>query len=339
MQLIIFRLIIPGKNLLMTTPLVSILILNWNGEDIIEQTVKSVLNSNYKNIEVLVVDNASKDNSIEILKKIPQIKIYQNSENQGYAKGNNTGFKYCNGKYIVTLNNDIIVDPDWLNEPVKVLESDQSIGIISCRQMNCFKQDIIDTLYSFPSSHLLLSRFGNGQVYQKENPLFSKPGYTIGANGASAIYRKSLIDELGGFEESFFAYHEECDLHMRAFFSGWKCKYIPVSVVYHKGSHSFNKVKKTFYYFHERNRIWFIYRNFPLMLIFKHLPWILTREIRTLINMVFLRGFLFTYLKARWDGFTGMSKFKAVRKANLKYLKGRSGLLSDFFKFKKLEDC
>lgn len=320
----------------MSPPLISILILNWNGAEIILECIKSVQNCNYKNLEILVVDNASTDGSLELLNSISGINIIRNTSNLGYAKGNNSGLLLCNGKYIATLNNDIIVEPDWLDKPIETLESDESIGIISCRQMNSFKPGIIDTLYSYPTEFLLLGRFGNEKVYDKDDPMHSREGFTLGANGASAIYRKKLIDELGGFEESFFAYHEECDLHMRAFYAGWKCKYIPDAVVHHKGSHSFNKVKKTFYYYHERNRIWFIYRNFPISIILKHLPWILIREIRTMVNMVFRRGYLFTYLKARWDGFSGIKHFRPVRIKNINQFKNNNEVLSRFFKFKKI---
>lgn len=321
----------------MNQPLVSILILNWNGEEIIEESIISILNTSYKKLEIIVVDNASTDRSLDILDNYPQIMVHKNPVNQGYAKGNNTGFSLCNGKYIATLNNDIIVEPDWLNDPIKVLESEESIGIISCRQMNSFDKNLIDTLYSYPTSYLLLGRFGCGQLFQPENPLFNEAGLTIGANGASAIYRKRLLTELGGFEESFFAYHEECDLHMRAFYAGWKCIYVPTSVVYHKGSHSFNKIKKTFYYYHERNRIWFIYRNFPLSIILKNLFWIIIREIRTMVNMVFIKRFLFTYIRARWDGFKGMFRFKSIRASNLKSFQNKKIQLSIFFKNKKIE--
>ena len=84
------------------------------------------------------------------------------------------------------------MEPDWLNDPVKVLESEESVGIVSCRQMNSFNKNLIDTLYSYPTSHLLLGRFGDGQFFRPENPLFNKSGYTLGANGASAIYRKTI---------------------------------------------------------------------------------------------------------------------------------------------------
>ncbi|HEX2956263.1 MAG TPA: glycosyltransferase family 2 protein, partial [Chitinispirillaceae bacterium] len=164
----------------------------------------------------------------------------------------------------------------------------------------------------------------------------SKKGYVLGANGASAVYRKILLQELGGFEESFFAYQEENDLHMRAFYNGWKCFYVPEAVVYHKGSYSFKKVPEIFHYYHERNRIWFIYRNFSLSIIFRFLPVIIFRELRTMIKLVVIKRKPVIYFKARYDGFTGMFQFKNQRKKSLIAAKEFSGTLLTLFKNKIL---
>jgi GT2 family glycosyltransferase len=316
--------------------MISILVLNWNGEAIIEECINSLFESVYTNYEIVVVDNASTDSSITILKKYSnKIKLIIAEKNLGYAAGNNLGFKNCSGEYIITLNNDIIVDKYWLNNVTELFEQNQSIGIISCRQMSYFNREIVDALFSYPTTHLLLGRMNYGLKYNSD-AFDSKPGFVIGANGASAIYRKKFLDDVGGFEESFFAYQEENDLHMRGFYNGWKCLYKPDSVVYHKGGYSFNKVKKTFYYYHERNRIWFIYRCFPLSIILRYLPIILLRELRTMINMILIRGMVFTYIKCRIDGFFGMVKFKDIRKGNMAKSKDKMVLLKKLFKIKKI---
>ena len=320
---------------MISCPHVTILVLNWNGEDIIEECIDSLLQTEYKDFEIVVVDNASTDLSISMLKKYKDIKVVIADKNLGYAGGNNFGFKHCNGVLIATLNNDIIVDKSWLNDIEKSFMEDSDLAIVSCRQMNYFNRDVIDALFSFPTTHLLLGRMGYGLKYT-ENPLFTEKGYVIGANGASAIYRKKFLDESGGFEGSFFAYQEENDLHMRAFYHGWKCLYVPSAIVYHKGSYSFSKVKNTFYYYHERNRIWFLYRNFPMSLIIKYFPIILIREMRTIFNMVFLKRILLVYLRCRLDGFFGMWQFANVRKENMKHYNARSKQLKQFFNQKKI---
>ena len=131
----------------MTNPLVSVLIVNWNGAKWLPECLDSLLQTRYQPIEIVVVDNASSDESLAILEQYPMVKVVKNTENSGFAKGNNIGFPYTHGKYVVTLNNDMTVDPDWLTEPVDYLENDQELGSIACRQMKYSDHAVIDGLY------------------------------------------------------------------------------------------------------------------------------------------------------------------------------------------------
>jgi GT2 family glycosyltransferase len=299
----------------MKNPLVTLLVLNWNGVSLIKECLDSLKNTDYDNFEILVIDNASTDQSLEILAKIDGIQVVKNSRNIGFAAGNNIGFKLARGDYIVTLNNDVVVEPSWLKDPIETLEGDSTVGIISCRQMDFYQRSTIDVLFYVPTHFLLMDRMGRGEKYGAK-PLHSRKGLVLGASGAAAIYRKKMIEEIGAFEESFFAYHEESDLYLRAFLAGWKCVYIPTSVVYHKGSSTFKTVKNTFYYYHERNRIWFIYRFFPLDYIMRNILHILYREARTAINLA-AQGRSLVYFKARVDGVMGMVQFSDVRAKNI----------------------
>jgi GT2 family glycosyltransferase len=299
----------------MKNPLVTIIVLNWNGESLIRECLNSLKNTDYDNFEILVIDNASTDRSVDILNKIDGIKVVKNSRNIGFAAGNNAGVKMARGDYIVTLNNDVIVEPAWLKDPIATLEGDNTVGIISCRQMDYFHRDTIDVLFYAPTRFLLMQCVGRGEQYGTK-PAHSQKGLVLGASGAAAIYRKKMIEEIGAFEESFFAYHEESDLYFRAFFAGWKCVYVPSAIVYHKRSASFNTVKESLIYYHERNRIWFIYRFFPFDYIIRNILHILYREARTAINIA-VKGRSLVYFKARVDGFRGMVTFSDVRVKNI----------------------
>lgn len=279
-------------------PLVTIVILNWNGESLLQECFDSLFKLEYPNIEILLVDNGSTDRSLELAKRFPQIIICKNTTNLGYAAGNNAGFKIANGKYVATLNNDVIVDPKWLNDPIATLEKSKDIGIISCRQMNYYKPEFIDSLFGHPSKSILFSPVGRDKKFS-ENPSFNTAKFVFAANGGSAIYRHELIKSLNGFDEIYFAYHEESDLCMRAFYKGWKCLYLPSSVVYHKISASFNRRKGLAFYFTERNRALFLIKLIPSKIIFSHLGPLFIEEIKTWLSSIKHLYFL-EFIKARF---------------------------------------
>jgi len=295
-------------------PLVSIVILNWNGKEHLQECIDSVIKSLYSPLEIILADNGSTDDSIEFVKsQFPAVIILENKENLGYAEGNNRGIGIAHGKYVVTLNNDVVVDPNWLDKPIEYLENDPQIGSISCRQMNYYNKDMIDSLFHYPAPELIFRRLGYKKTFNLHSP-FGSPGYVIAPNGGSAIYRKTMFNQLEGFDSKFFAYLDESDLCMRAFLNGWKCLYVPQSVVYHKDSASFKKRGKIAHYFFERNRIWFIYKYFPWPSIFSHLHWIIFQEMIS-IGLHFLKknGRL-NYFKARIHGILGIWRYSSIRK-------------------------
>lgn len=316
----------------MNSPLVSILILNWNGASLIEECLESVQKSSYNNIEIIVVDNASTDNSMELLRKYTNVKVIQNEINLGYAAGNNVGLKHVAGKYIVTLNNDVSVDKSWLTDPISYLEADDKVGIVSCRQINYYNRDLIDALFPFPHRSLVFAPMGHNKQFV--NDLFEQSGYVIGANGASAIYRKKMLDEIGGFDENFYAYHEECDLCMRAFLLQWKCLYLPSAIVYHKMNISFKKIPAKLYFYSERNRFYFLYKYYPLAFIAKNLVGIIFNEL-LMVKFLFLQKRLpLIYFRSRFAGLIQMYKYKNLRQKNIELFKNRQQDFEYFMKHK-----
>jgi GT2 family glycosyltransferase len=303
----------------MKSPLVSIIILNWNGEKFIKECIDSVLKTDYPQKEIIFVDNGSTDNSLNIVNSYSNsLHLVAHSQNLGFAAGMNSGIKAAHGEYVVTLNNDLIVDKNWLQRPVEILSSNPEVGIISCRQMVYGKEDLIDIVYSRPSPYLLPAPVGSDQKYS-EHPEFHTEREVSGASGASVIYRKTLLDQFDGFDERFFAYHEESDLQTRACKSGWKCIYVPSAVVFHMGSRSFGKLSRTFHYYHERNRWWYIAKNYSLLKILLHLPWLIFMELR-LIRVIFLKSKCpDVYFRARIDAIKGLIKYRLF-KQDYKYL-------------------
>lgn len=309
-------------------PLVTILIVNWNGSALLEECLNSLSGLAYSPVETIVVDNGSTDDSLAVVSRHSSVKILRLDKNYGFAVGNNRGARIAQGKYIATLNNDMVVAPDWLNKPVASLESNPEIGIICCRQMNYFDHDKIDGLGHSLENWLGLLPIGYGERMH-QNPQFSHAGYVISANGGSAIYRTALFNDLGGFDERFIAYNEEGDLCVRALLRGWKCLYVPEAVVYHRGAASYMQNLSTYYYYRERNRWWFLYKTFPLSWILLHLPSILLYELRVAWVVAMKCRLPRTYLRSRIDAIMGFSLFCNERRIALTSFQEHS----DFIKY------
>ena len=272
---------------------------------------QSLARLEYRPFEVLFVDNGSTDGSLKRAGDFKGITIIDNKTNLGYAAGNNKamGFISNDSKYVCFLNNDVAVSPSWLNEAVCYLECDPRIGAIGCRNMNYFNRELIDGLYHFIKTPFIsLRRFGHGLPYI-DDPLYNEPGYVASALGASAIYRIALFKSLGGFDETFFAYYEDSDLCMRINNSGHRCLYVPLALVFHMDRGSFKKRPNDSFYYSERNKFYFIRKNYPPSFIAANMIRILAEELWFLITCFRGKHHLASFLKARIDSLQALGKY------------------------------
>jgi GT2 family glycosyltransferase len=303
-------------------PLVSLVVLNWNGAVLVMECIESLKRLKYENTEIVVVDNASDDGSLPVLRRTEGIRLIANEKNLGYAAGGNAGFAAARGKYVALVNNDVVVEPSWLGEAVAFLERDESAGMVSCRQMNYFERDRIDALFAYLHPSMVFYQEAFGRKFSARRS-YSVPSRVFGVSGASAVYRKKMLDEMRGFDESYGSYHEESDLCMRAFLRGWNCVYVPTAVAFHRRSASFNRVKGKGFYYLTRNRIWFIYKYTPLSLLLANLFWVLFTELRTLRVVTIKERVFGSYMKGLYDGFRTMPGYANIRKQNLALLESR----------------
>lgn len=215
-------------------PKVTILIPNYNGKKWLEQLLPTIGKSTYPNYEVLVVNNGSTDDSAEFLKKnYPNVHVIKIKKNRGYAGANNFGIKYAKGKYVLFLNNDTKVTPNFLEPLVEKIENNKTIGAVQPQIRHMVKKEVIDSIGSFFTFTGFLYHYGYFQPhkerkYQKELSVYS-------VKGACFLMKKKDYIDIGGIDESFVTYVEESDLCHRILLSGKKIIYVPQSVVYHFG--------------------------------------------------------------------------------------------------------
>ncbi|MBI4683933.1 MAG: glycosyltransferase family 2 protein [Nitrospirae bacterium] len=326
-------------------PLVSVIILNYNGRDYIEECLNSVFDQTYKSIEIIVVDNASKDGSKEILKDKyrSKIKLIENPANLGFAEGNNVGLKNASGEFIALLNNDAIANKRWLEELISGFQRcDASFGMWASKILFYDDQRMIDT-----AGHLIypdgLNRGrGKGEIdigqYDKEEEVFFP-------SGCAALYRKNMLDEIGFFDPDFFAYGDDTDVGLKARLSGWKCLYMPGAVVYHHSSATAGRYSPMKAYLVERNRVWILIKYFPLRYIllspfYTGLRWILqlygaisgTGAAGRFTGEYSLLKLAIVFLRAYIDAIKGLAKMIKKRIRMRKIKKMNSGDFSLWLK-------
>jgi len=259
-------------------PLVSVIILNYNGKDYLEKCLESVLNTNYPDFEIILVDNASTDGSAEYAEKMaksnPRIKLIRNTVNLGFAEGNNIGVKYAKGDMIALLNNDTEVNPNWLRELVKVMEQDSAIGVAQAKLLSYYNPKIIDSAGGIMDKYCFAVDRDIGAVdigqYDRVEEVFS-------ACFAAAIVRRSIIDEIGFLDPAFFAVFEDVDFCWRARLRGYKVVFVPSAIVYHRrGGTVRASGNMSLYYFINfhlyKNRLVMMIKNYSLINLVKRLP-------------------------------------------------------------------
>jgi len=251
--------------------LVSVIIPNWNGKRFLSACLDSLACQTYKALEVVVVDNGSVDDSVAFLKgHYNWVRLLCFDYNRGFSVAVNQGIKVCNGKFVALLNNDTVVDSGWIEELVRTLYAHPEAVSIASKMLSYDDKTIIDGAGDGYRRGGLPGRIGHKEIDVGQ---FDQPRYVFGACGGAAIYRRELFDEIGLFDEDYFAYLEDVDLAFRAQIAGYKCYYAPKAVVYHLGcgttggGYSPMVVKLS-----AQNNINTIVKNIPVPLLFKFLP-------------------------------------------------------------------
>jgi hypothetical protein len=244
-------------------PLVSIIVLNYNGEKCIRKCLKSLLSQTYPNYEIIVVDNASTDSSPEIVKKeFPQLKFITNNKNLGFAAGNNVGIKEAKGELIAIFNPDAIAEPNWLSELVNAINSSSDIGIAG------------GVIYYYEPSDVVWSAGGKIDIftgldwhpYQGEKIKRDHLERTDDIDyipGCALLIKKEVLEKVGLLDETYFLYFDDLDIALCAKRVGYKCSFVPFAVVYHMVSFSWHGRHLFGYYHQMKYRFYLYFKHFP----------------------------------------------------------------------------
>ncbi len=261
----------------MSNPLVSVIIPHWNGIDVLSECLESLVQSQYENLEIIVVDNASTDGSPDwVSQHFPQVKLIENDQNYGYAGGCNRGAKVANGDFLVFLNNDTIQDPDWLTPLADFLNLNPKVVAVQPKILNFFERTKFDYAggaggwldvlgFPFARGRVFLEQETDEGQYNGMRPVFW-------ASGTALMVRKTDFESAGRFDETFFAHQEEIDLCWKFRLMGKETWAIPSSVVYHKNAVTLPMFSRRKQYLNHRNSLLMVLSNYSLPLTLYMIP-------------------------------------------------------------------
>jgi GT2 family glycosyltransferase len=249
-------------------PSVAIVILNWNGKNFLEKFLPSVTASAYENKRVIVVDNASTDDSVYFLEEnYKLVEIIQHSNNEGFAKGYNSALKQVESDYYVLLNSDVEVTPDWICPVIELMETDKLIAACQPKILSYYNKEQFE--YAGASGGWM-DNFGypfmRGRIFdhvENDTHQYDEPQACFWASGAAFFVRSEIYHASGGLDEYFFAHQEEIDFCWRMQLAGYKIYVEPKSIVYHVGGGTLpmGNNKKVFLNF--RNNLIALSKNLP----------------------------------------------------------------------------
>ncbi len=248
----------------MKTPLVSIVVLNYNGGKFLVEAIGSILKTQYPNFEVILADNGSTDDSIHriaLMTKDPRLRILKNKQNLQYAIGNNVAVDEAKGVYVALLNNDVSTTPGWLTPLVDVLNSNPNVGACQSKLLQFFNPRMFDSAGGFMTTNGIGGNRGFDVVDEGQ---YDETEQIFVAKGAAMLIRKDLFKKVGGFDPLFIALYEDVDLSWRIHLAGFKVVYVPTSIVYHIGRASSRKNPSRETFLSTRNSIITLLKNYSL---------------------------------------------------------------------------
>lgn len=288
---------------------ISVIIPNYNGIKFLEKCFQSLIKQKHIH-EIIIIDNGSSDGSVEYIEKyFPEFTLIKNQTNLGFAAAVNQGIEYSSSEYIFLLNNDVELDEFCTDNLLKCMKNSENTFAVSSRMVQYHHKELIDDAGDEYTILGWTKRVGYGKSYhnyERQRKIFS-------ACAGAALYKKSILNEIGYFDENFFAYMEDIDLSYRALIHGYECLYCPKAVVYHIGSATsgsrYNEFKIKLA---ARNNIYVPYKNMPWPQLALNLFFLL---IGFFIKYLFFlkQGHGHVYLQGLQEGLNSLDKIDKVK--------------------------
>jgi GT2 family glycosyltransferase len=258
--------------------LISVIIVNWNRRDLLRACLDSLARQEYREFEMILVDNGSTDGSAEMAQErlaggpIP-LRLIRNSENRGFCAANNQGIAAARGSLVALLNNDAEAEAAWLGALARAFEHPE-VGMAASKILVHEDPGRIDK-----AGHLI---YPDGQnrgrgTGARDCGQFDRQEEILWPDGCAAMYRKDMLDQIGGFDEDFFAYGDDAELGLRARIAGWRCLYVPGAVVRHHRGTTLGLQSSRRLQLIERNRVLLAAKLFPWSLLWLNGAYYLAR--------------------------------------------------------------
>lgn len=291
----------------------AVVVPNWNGKDELPACLDSLLAQTKKHL-LIVVENGSSDGSLEFLQThYPQAHLVVNKTNLGFAGGVNSGIREAIRQgcaYVALFNNDAVADAHWLESLVDELHAQPKAGIATCKLMSIDKSHLDSTGDIYTVWGLPYPRGRGEPVSDKYDHLTD----TFAGSGGASVYRVAMLQQIGLFDEDFFAYYEDVDISFRAQLAGWRVRFVPRAVAYHQISATSSKIKGFGVYQFMKNTPLLLAKNVPTK-YFWRIGWRFMLARTFFICRAFTRGQGWIALKGDWHATKLLAKKGKERKA------------------------
>ncbi len=244
-------------------PSISVIVVNWNRKPLLEACLQSLRTQQFQDYEIIVVDNGSTDGSLDLLvqPEWSDVRFISNEKNVGFCAANNQGIAIARGELIALLNNDAIADPAWLAELAEAARREPAYAMFASKIVSDQDPSVIDKV-----GHLIYpdgQNRGRGSG-ERDHGQYDQEHETAWPDGCAAMYRRSMLERVGGFDEDFFAYADDAELGLRARIAGYRALAVPSALVRHRLGATLGRYSTERIFLIERNRLWLVFKHFPL---------------------------------------------------------------------------